>query len=418
VTLSIRGFLSSSQTLQSYFAHRHLKLPYCETCLPIYWTIFNRPFYFLRCPCVNVVPGEPLTDTQKFALDLVARLHGGRDVVLAIDLTESVGLNNEGQLRIKQIIEDSLKPGDTVYIVPFATSLNPRNPSLNPLLPENSIQFRGQEDIETILQAVPRTDLTIRQTDIQQAELSIYQNLAQLNQCRLLESEAIKPQSVVWITDAPLHTKPGSDWIETPFDSPFRNPSSFESQQRQAWLEKLPRIERPLSIQTTQGKPYNLTVVDIRPTVQEFCTPAPGGHYTCLVTPYLLRQLWLPGTVLILVLVLLLLAIQKWIRRQKKWRLIVDFNSNIDERKTFALANNGSIEIGRSGIDAIDCPGVDVRARLQRKGERLYLIPTKLASIYYNSNEVNDKQQITSDRFRLNCPNGNKDFEIKVQIKK
>jgi hypothetical protein len=44
----------------------------------------------------------------------VARLHGGHDVVLAIDLTESVGLNDEGRIRLRQIVEDSLRPGDPV----------------------------------------------------------------------------------------------------------------------------------------------------------------------------------------------------------------------------------------------------------------------------------------------------------------
>ncbi len=71
--------------------------------------------------CTAVTPGQPLTDFQKTGLEWVGRLHGGRDVVLAIDLTESVGLNDEGHIRLRQIVEDSLKSGDTVYVVPFAT---------------------------------------------------------------------------------------------------------------------------------------------------------------------------------------------------------------------------------------------------------------------------------------------------------
>jgi hypothetical protein len=58
--------------------------------------------------CTPVAPGQPLTSFQKIGLESVARLHGGRDVVLAIDLTESVGLNDEGHLRLRQIVEDSL----------------------------------------------------------------------------------------------------------------------------------------------------------------------------------------------------------------------------------------------------------------------------------------------------------------------
>lgn len=37
----------------------------------------------------KVIPGQLLTPQQKIGLELVTRLHGGRDVVLAIDLTES-----------------------------------------------------------------------------------------------------------------------------------------------------------------------------------------------------------------------------------------------------------------------------------------------------------------------------------------
>ena len=51
-----------------------------------------------------VAPGQPLTPQQKTGLELVAHLpwHGGRDVVVAIDVTESVGLNDEGRIRLRQ----------------------------------------------------------------------------------------------------------------------------------------------------------------------------------------------------------------------------------------------------------------------------------------------------------------------------
>jgi len=105
--------------------------------------------------CRTVTPGQPLAPLQKIGLELVARLHGGQDVVLAIDLTESVGLNDEGPIRLRQIVEDSLQPGDRVYVVPFATTINPLGANVNPLLAENSIKFNGQKDIDLILQAIP-----------------------------------------------------------------------------------------------------------------------------------------------------------------------------------------------------------------------------------------------------------------------
>jgi hypothetical protein len=62
--------------------------------------------------CSTVVPGQLLNFWQKAGLKLDATLHGGRDVVLAIDLTDSVGLNDEGRIRIGQIIKDTLRSGD------------------------------------------------------------------------------------------------------------------------------------------------------------------------------------------------------------------------------------------------------------------------------------------------------------------
>lgn len=48
--------------------------------------------------CPTVIPGLPLSPWQKAGLSLVARLQGGRDIVLAIDVTPSVNPNEEGKL--------------------------------------------------------------------------------------------------------------------------------------------------------------------------------------------------------------------------------------------------------------------------------------------------------------------------------
>jgi transposase len=60
---------------------------------------------------------------------------------------------------------------------------------------------------------------------------------------------------VVWLTDAPLLKEPGitSDtWIETPADSPFRDATSPESQERWGWVEALPLEARSHSITTLE----------------------------------------------------------------------------------------------------------------------------------------------------------------------
>ena len=148
-----------------------------------------------------------------------------------------------------------------------------------------------------LLQALPlNSSRKLQNTDIQQAESTIYKGLAQLNQCRLTGHLGVKSQSVVWLTDAPLLTKagiPSAVWVETPGDSPFRVQNSAASQERQEWLKAL-----PIQMRSQKIGNYNLSVADLAPTVQEFCTPAPGGRETCLVNGYLIQQLWLPGLVL------------------------------------------------------------------------------------------------------------------------
>ena len=52
----------------------------------------------------RVTPGQPLTSIQKSGLEWFALLHGGKDVVLAVDITGSVGLNDSGRTRLTQII--------------------------------------------------------------------------------------------------------------------------------------------------------------------------------------------------------------------------------------------------------------------------------------------------------------------------
>jgi hypothetical protein len=370
-------------------------------------------------------PGQTPTSLQAKGLDLVAKINGGRDVVLAIDLTESVGINDEGRIRLQQIVKDSLKPGDTVYVVPFAAKVSPLQPNVNPLATNRGIPFKGQSaDIDAIWRSLPfQANLDLKQTDIEQAELTIYQGLAQLNHERLLANSPIKPQSVVWITDAPLFTKLGNEWTETPANSPFRLPGSLESQQRLAWLQALPLYKRSLEIKTQNGERYNFAVIDIPPTVQEFCTPSPGGNSTCLVTPYLVRQLWLPATGLGIILLGALIGIKRLISLQKKWKILVDFISDTQlEEQICYLLPKQRLAIGEyegNCVDAIAYPGNETRGYIERKGNRLYLIPTDIAPIYCNGREINQRTVLSSGEFTINCPTSNlRDFEFVVKVKK
>jgi hypothetical protein len=348
----------------------------------------------LNSSCSKVVPShQRLSDLQKTGLKLTSS-HQGRDVVLAIDLTGSVRLNDEGRLRLKQIIQDSLRPGDSVYVVPFASTVNPLQPRVDCLSTGAAIPFQGKPaDIERILQTLPLTaNNTLQNTDIQIAEATIYKGLAQLNQCRLTANKSIRSQSVVWLTDAPLLTKPGISsniWVETPANSPYRQQNSAESKERQEWLDALPLQSRSQKIGN-----YNLSVVDIAPTVQEFCTPAPGGQETCLINSYLVQQLWLP-TLLSSVGILTTIAggfwwFRHWWSLQQDWRLTI---VGEDEDAQICYLKYGKRQ--EIGIEP------NTRGYLRREGNKLWLESSSEVPIYYQNNPVTPRQILTGKCIRL-----------------
>lgn len=375
--------------------------------------------------CLSVTPGEPLNLWQKTGLNLVSRLPRGRDVVLAIDLTGSVNLNDEGRTRLRQIIEDSLQGQDRVYIVLFASDIK-SNSSENYLLPQ-PIYFKGnKEGIETILKAIPsESDPNVQNTDIQKAELFVYQGLAQLNQCRLAENKPVKFQSVVWITDAPLLTSSGisSDvWIETPANSPFRDQNSTESKGRESWVNALPLNKRSQQITTNNNNTYQLSIVDIPATVQEFCTPAPGGKQTCLINGYLLQQLWLPFLIIFLGMMGGGVILKYWLSLTKTWKLEVKMISDEENDKhKYTLKKGQKIGIGGDGMRSITCPGEEIRGYLERKRNTLYLIPTNHAPLYYRGQLLTQKAKIDQPLFKINCPDEskkNQDFELEIKVTK
>lgn len=369
-----------------------------------------------NCLGVAVTPGEPLEDWQKTGLELVARLYGGRDVVLAKDLTNSVDFDDQGRTRLSQIVQDSLHSGDSVYVVPFAAQVNPENLKVNPF--DSSLLFQGKtEDLEQLRQVIiSRSSPHFQNTDIENAELFVYRGLAQLNQCRLTQNQPIKPQSVVWITDAELFSK--QPWKETPFNSPFRLANSPESKERQGWLNAIPLQKRSQTITTNNNKRYELTIVDIPPTVQEFCTPAPGGQETCLVNAYLFKQLWLPTLIVGLVILGGIIGGVLWLKHfsslRKTWKLKVSYESDNREEQTCFLRNKQKITIGED----IYCPGIDIRGYLKRQGNQLYLDPIKTEPIHYQGRELKQSEKISSPYLRLNCPYNSQNFEITIKINK
>ena len=335
--------------------------------------------------------------------------------MLAIDLTGSVKLNDEGRLRLVQIIRDSLRPGDAVYVVPFASIVNPLEPQVDRLAPDVAISFEGrQEDIDRILQVLPlKSSDALQNTDIQSTESIIYRGLAQLNQCRLTSSKSVRSQAVVWLTDAPLLTGPGitsSTWVETPANSSFRQKNSVESKERQEWLDAL-----PLQVRTQKISNYNLSVVDIAPTVQEFCTPAPSGQETCLINGYLVQQLWLPillsSSVTLAALVGGTCWFKHWVSLRKAWKLTITHATD-SEGQICYLRNQQKLGIGSD----IDCQGHDIRGYLRREGNKLFLEPVRELPIIYQNREVTKRQILTGRCVRLNYPHNSSDLELTIII--
>jgi hypothetical protein len=371
--------------------------------------------------CLDVTPGEPLNNWQILGMKLVSQLQGGRDVVLAFDLTGSVDFNDEGRTRLQQIVKDSLKSGDRVYVIPFASEVNPLDPENKSF--SSPIDFQGRnEDIDRILELLPKSSSNLQNTDIQKAEAFIYKELAQRNQCRFTDNQKIKPQSIVWITDAPLLTESGitsNVWIETPATSPFRQKDSPESRDRAQWIQALPLSKNSQKIVTNNNKSYDLTVVDIAPTAQEFCTPAPGGQKICSVNSYLFNQLWLPILLLVLVITGFGFLVRYWLSLQRPWKLSIEYVKDDDQDKEkFMLKNQRKIYLGGEANTRIDCPGSESRGYLERKGNQLYLVPNQQGMIYYNSKVITKPVKIESlKRFMLNCPDAQeRDFEIVVKV--
>jgi hypothetical protein len=155
--------------------------------------------------------------------------------------------------------------------------------------------------------------------------------------------------------------------------------------------------------------------VDIAPTVQEFCTPAPGGQETCLINGYLVQQLWLP-VLLSSVGILTALAggiwwFRYWRSLQQAWRLTIGDESD-SEQQICSLRNRQRLGIGSD----IECRGHDIRGYLRREGNKLWLEPSGELPIHYQNSEVTQRQILTGRRIRLSYPHQSRDLEIIITI--
>jgi len=358
---------------------------------------------------------EKLSPEQKFGLKILSRFapNQGREIFIAIDRTQSVRIEEEGRTRITQLIRDALHVGDRVYIIDFATDIDDTQ------LAKEAIVIRSNDDKTKLLSNLSfEADPNLRNTDIQNAEGKIYRRLAELNQGRLIAKQPIYRQSVIWMTDAPLFTKSPAteqDWIETPPNSPFRDTNSEQSKDRSAWLQSLDLLNKPERSHQIKDN-YKLTVVDIAPTVQEVCTYAPSGQSNCLVTPYLVNQLWLPALIFgvgsLAVLIGLILSGLHIYASRKDWKI------KVNENDITKMQNNYNL-----GIDPFDCGVGKTEGKLVRRGKELWLEPATddiLQICLNDDNEITKNTKIPKDHFTLTLKSkdGSSEKKFVVEITK
>lgn len=360
-----------------------------------------------------VTIGQGLTSWQLRGLELVSLLQfNKRDVVFALDLTPSAGFSADARTRLTQLIQNNLRSGDQLYIILFGGQYN--DPKVYVL----------KEDAAQAISTIPYTpDPTLANTDIQEAELYVYKYLAQKNQDRLVTGEIVRPQSVVWVTDAPLFTKSGDEWIETPNKSPFRDVKSPESLQRKAWMKALD-VENKTNQSSIDLGNSKLTVVDIPPLVQEICTPTPGGSQSCLVTAYLIDKLWLPSLSLLIILLGALFGghkLWKWIDvRERPWRVKVSRLADPQDRDGEEFVEDYIMTNFKNKI-AITVDGGTEVAYLEREKSELFIKPADSEEIILECNRIDilEKTIINSRENVLKCNfKDRKLFEIKFTIDK
>ena len=356
---------------------------------------------------------EKLSPEQKFGLEILSKFvpNQGREIFIAIDRTQSVRIEDEGRTRITQLIRDALQVGDLVYIVDFATDINDAELAKEPIV------IRSNDDKTKLLSNLNfEADPNLRNTDIQNAEGKVYRRLAELNQERLIAKQPIYRQSVIWMTDAPLFTKSPAteqDWIETPTNSPFRDTNSEQSKDRSDWLQSLDLLNKPeRSHQIIDN--YKLTVVDIAPTVQEVCTYAPNGQSNCLVTPYLVNQLWLPALIFgvgsLAVLIGLILSGLHIYASRKDWKIKVNENEITKMKPSYKLGEEDPFDCS-CGQTNIGC--------LVRRGKDLWLEPIANDSfqIFLDAEKIIKKKKILTNYFTLKLNRQNvtlKEFIVNI----
>ena len=62
--------------------------------------------------------------------------------------------------------------------------------------------------------------------------------------------------------------------------------------------------------------------------------------------------------------------------------------------------------------------GEEIRCYLERRGNQLYLKPTKQAEIFYRGNQLTQEVKIDKNSLTLTYHHNNQDFDLQIQISK
>ncbi|MBI2265209.1 MAG: VWA domain-containing protein [Armatimonadetes bacterium] len=167
----------------------------------------------LLCFLLVGVVGAETSSQVKNVLEIVAVENAAYDIIIAVDVSGSMG----GTLPVLKekgawIIDHYCRPGDRLIVIPFAAK---------PVIagtPDELLETNRQ----AFKDALPSRTISGWGTDIKYAYYLSLKTLNELNAARLVKGAPIRVQKIIFISD-------GKE--DTPKDSPFLNPESPESRE-------------------------------------------------------------------------------------------------------------------------------------------------------------------------------------------
>jgi len=108
------------------------------------------------------------------------------------------------------------------------------------------------------------------------------------------------------------------------------------------------------------------------------------------------------------------------LRLHTAWTIKVPSNDDDNETQKYILKTSERINIGGDEYhkNTIPCHGEEIRCYLERRGNQLYLKPTKQAEIFYRGNQLTQEVKIDKNYLTLTYHHNHQDFDLQIQISK